>query len=349
MSKSPYSLNKFASQMCQNGIPYDKWQDAFEEKRLLKQLSNIFSVSLIVQVASSVLVSGAVVVFIMVLKYAAQLYFPAIYNSNKPVIENALTLYMYITYMFVAFAVMAFMLKKNPLKAINARRIEKPALIIPAVIISLLFYSLGIIATTLIELYMALLHLKTQVPAFTMPTQPIAMVLYIITICVCAPLIEEFIFRGLVLQSLRKFGDVFAIVMSALLFGLMHGNLLQSPFAFVTALAFGYFVIKLNTIWVSVISHCIINSSSVAIELVQKQFGEKYINTLSLLIFAGILIFSALSILILIKVNFFNKYKLNNPSILPFRMKFKAVISAPGFIVFASAVLTEIILTTRII
>jgi membrane protease YdiL (CAAX protease family) len=349
MNKSPFVVDKFASQMYQNGIPSEKWHDAFEEKLLIKKLSNIFGVSLIVQVVSSLIISGVILIFINILKHFAHLYFPDIYNNNKPLTENVLNLYMYIIYMFTAFAVMAFMLKKNPLKAINARRIEKPVLILPTIIVSMLFYTLGIFLTSLIQSYLSVIHLKTEVPDFAMPTQPAAIVFYILMICVFAPLLEEFIFRGLILQSLRKFGDVFAIVISAMLFGLMHGNLLQAPFAFIAALAFGYFVIKLNSIWVSVIAHCFINTSSVAMDLIQKAFGANTADTVSKIAFAAILILSALCMLILKQTGYFDKNKLADTSILPFGIKFRALILAPGFLVFAAAVLTEIIITTRII
>ena len=349
MSNSPKSLNKFAFQMYQNGIPSEKWQEAYDEKQQIKRLSNIFGASLSVQFVSSIIVSFALSLLVLVLKYFAHIYFPAIYNGNKPLLENAFTLYMYITYMFIAFAVMAYMLKKNPLKEINARRIKKPALILPAVIISLLFYAVGTIVSILIEQYMAVIHLKTVVSGFKMPTQTSAIVFYVLTICVFAPLLEEFIFRGLILQSLRKFGDVFAIVISALLFGLMHGNLMQAPFAFVTALAFGYFVIKFNSIWVSVIAHCVINSSSVALDFFQNKLGAANTSIIILMILGGILIFSALSALILIRTDFFKENKLKNPSIFTPNLKFKSLIFTPWFIVFVGIVLLEITLTTKII
>lgn len=51
-----------------------------------------------------------------------------------------------------------------------------------------------------------------------------------------APISEELIFRGFVLRSLRPYGKRFAILGSAFLFGLFHGNLLQTPYAFLVGL-----------------------------------------------------------------------------------------------------------------
>lgn len=55
-----------------------------------------------------------------------------------------------------------------------------------------------------------------------------------------APVAEEILFRGFVQRSLRPFGRRFAILGSAFLFGLFHGNLLQTPYAFLVGLVLGY-------------------------------------------------------------------------------------------------------------
>lgn len=68
-------------------------------------------------------------------------------------------------------------------------------------------------------------------------------------------LIEEFTFRGVILQPLRKYGDRFAIVMSAILFALMHGNMVQAPVALIAGIALGYFCIATGSIWTSIAIH----------------------------------------------------------------------------------------------
>lgn len=65
----------------------------------------------------------------------------------------------------------------------------------------------------------------------------VSMLLYAVLI---APLVEELIFRGAVLRWLEPWGRRFALVTSAVLFGLMHGNLVQLPVAIVFGLLFGY-------------------------------------------------------------------------------------------------------------
>ena len=64
-----------------------------------------------------------------------------------------------------------------------------------------------------------------------------------------APVSEELLFRGYVLRSLRPYGKRFAIVGSALLFGLFHGNLLQLLNAFLMGLIMGYLTVEYSVVW----------------------------------------------------------------------------------------------------
>ena len=66
---------------------------------------------------------------------------------------------------------------------------------------------------------------------------------------ILAPVAEEILFRGYVLRSLRPFGKRFAIFGSALLFGLFHGNLLQTPYAFLVGLILGYVTVEYSIGW----------------------------------------------------------------------------------------------------
>lgn len=77
-------------------------------------------------------------------------------------------------------------------------------------------------------------------------THSVPMYLYA---CLLGPVAEEILFRGLVLRSLQPYGKKFAIVISSLLFGLYHGNLMQAPFAFVVGLVMGYVAMEYHIGW----------------------------------------------------------------------------------------------------
>ena len=69
-----------------------------------------------------------------------------------------------------------------------------------------------------------------------------ANILYVISVACVPAFVEEFLFRGVLFGVLRKYGDGFAILISSLLFGLMHGNIIQIPFAFIGGLALAFLV-----------------------------------------------------------------------------------------------------------
>ncbi|MVX66044.1 CPBP family intramembrane metalloprotease [Clostridium chromiireducens] len=85
----------------------------------------------------------------------------------------------------------------------------------------------------------------------------------IIYSCILGPIIEEFIYRGAVLRSLQKYGKRFAIIVSALLFGLMHGNFFQIFMGVGIGIILGYLATEYS-IKLTIILH-IINNISVQV------------------------------------------------------------------------------------
>lgn len=89
-----------------------------------------------------------------------------------------------------------------------------------------------------------------------------SMVLYT---CMIGPFMEELLCRGFLLKRARVFGDWTAVVFTALIFGLMHGNITQFLYATVLGLIFGYLAVKTNGIRASVLIHMMINSYNMAL------------------------------------------------------------------------------------
>lgn len=76
--------------------------------------------------------------------------------------------------------------------------------------------------------------------------------------CFIAPVIEEFIYRGAILRYLENYGAKFAIMASSILFGFMHGNIVQIPATILIGIVFG-FVAKKYSIKISILLHMINN------------------------------------------------------------------------------------------
>lgn len=80
--------------------------------------------------------------------------------------------------------------------------------------------------------------------------------------------------RGTVMQPLRKYGDGFAIVVSSIVFAIIHGNLVQAPFALIAGLAIGYAVCLTNSLWTGVLIHFANNFYYSFIEFIIKDYPD---------------------------------------------------------------------------
>lgn len=118
---------------------------------------------------------------------------------------------------------------------------------------------------------------------------PLGAVVLIITLAVIPAVVEEFCIRGVVLQPLRRYGDKFAIIMSAAIFSILHGNMVQIPYTLVAGIYFGYLCVATGSIWPSIVLHFINNLFSAIEMIVYANYGEEA-STAAIFIMLGVLI-----------------------------------------------------------
>jgi membrane protease YdiL (CAAX protease family) len=89
-------------------------------------------------------------------------------------------------------------------------------------------------------------------------------VLAIIATVVLAPFGEELLCRGIIQHFAMKISRHFwvANVIQALMFGIMHMNLVQGTYAFFIGLALGWLRHRYKTLWVPIIIHFVVNFST---------------------------------------------------------------------------------------
>ncbi len=98
-------------------------------------------------------------------------------------------------------------------------------------------------------------------------------VLMFLLIGIIGPVMEELLFRGIILDGLLKRYDPWsAIMISALFFGLIHLNLIQFIFGFVFGLLLGWVYWKSRSLVPAIIIHALNNSLSF---LLGFRFGEE--------------------------------------------------------------------------
>ncbi len=92
-------------------------------------------------------------------------------------------------------------------------------------------------------------------------------VVYFIAVVICAPVFEELLFRGFLLTKLSRFGAWFAIITSAVAFGLYHQNHFQLFYATAFGVIAGFIAMRTRSVIPSLIAHMALNAYSFLSEL----------------------------------------------------------------------------------
>lgn len=90
-------------------------------------------------------------------------------------------------------------------------------------------------------------------------------VLMIIYFVFIAAITEELFIRGGVMKLLSTVSKPFAVIASAILFGLMHGNFNQIFNGFLLGLAIGYAAMKSRSLWVPIVCHMCANAAAMVL------------------------------------------------------------------------------------
>lgn len=145
---------------------------------------------------------------------------------------------------------------------------------IPPHAVSVLFFSaailflFGAISNGLLSLTEQL-GLELNHAERTLPTTPLRIFLYFISAVILPAFVEEMIFRGYILHLLMPHGKTFAIMVSAVLFGMMHLYLPQFLYAVMAGLLIGYFVAKSGSLWIGIFIHAMNNLFSFLCDMAQ--------------------------------------------------------------------------------
>ena len=84
---------------------------------------------------------------------------------------------------------------------------------------------------------------------------------WVFAVVILPPLVEETVFRGLILHYLKKGGARFwaANLIQAALFGIYHGNLVQGIYAFCIGVLLGYLAERYSSLIIPVMVHALFN------------------------------------------------------------------------------------------
>lgn len=156
--------------------------------------------------------------------------------------------------------------------------------------------------TTIITAYFASAGIVIPEADFTVdkPTfiAGFSMFMYMV---ILAPIIEEVVYRGFVMKLIAPYGKAAAIMLSAFIFGFMHGNLSQFVTAFATGIIFAAVAVETNSILPTVIMHMFNNALSF-IAICADDYGSEICTTIYAFLFAAVLLLGIMEVFIFRKI-----------------------------------------------
>ena len=110
---------------------------------------------------------------------------------------------------------------------------------------------------------------------------PVLAVITLISAVIVPAFLEEYLYRELFCRELTVYGHLFAIIGSALFFGLMHFSYYSFPYAFICGLVIGFVYLKTGSVKYTVALHLANNLLSYILSIVGSLTdGETYFRVL---------------------------------------------------------------------
>ena len=194
--------------------------------------------------------------------YIVQLLIGLVVRALKPGwLENAdITLLLSAVSMYlVAFPLLMLLMKKKiPAETVPRRRLSPGKYMLAAIICMGMAYAsnfAGNIITTIIG-FATGNPVENQIATVLMSVSPWAVFFYTV---LCAPIMEEFVFRKLIVDRAVRYGEGIAVLTSGLMFGLFHGNLNQFIYAFVIGVMLAYLYVKTGNLKITISLHMLFN------------------------------------------------------------------------------------------
>ena len=194
--------------------------------------------------------------------YLLQMIIGAILRTVKPEWLGNMdlnVLFGMIPMYLVAFPLLAVLLKKIvPGERIERHKMTVGQYILSAIICTGIAYAAnfaGTLMTTVIGFFTGN-TVKNEISMMVTSMSPWSVLFYTV---LCAPVMEEFVFRKLIVDRAVRYGQGVAVVISGLMFGLFHGNLNQFVYAATIGAFLAYLYVRTGNLKITISLHMLFN------------------------------------------------------------------------------------------
>lgn len=298
---SQYYYNPFGN----SGISEENQRAFLKKQQEQKEKKEIRTISLFMGAAIIfyLVVQSFVLALLMATGYYSKFESDVIFQSGFTIIGVSFLA------VFVPFAVMALINRKRYAHPIIPNKPIKFGKCFMWIAFGMLCCICANISVSyLITMLESLFDVKFTQGEMLEPNSPLSCVMITISTAIIPAICEEFAMRCCSLQLLRKYGSGFAVFAVSIVFGLLHGNVIQFLFAFIVGLVLGFVTVKTNSIVPAVCIHALSNGISVVNSVVNYAAGEKAANTSVVILYLFWFVAGAVcGLILLVKGDFRNK------------------------------------------
>ena len=173
-------------------------------------------------------------------------------NTTITLILSVLPLYL------IGMPVLIAMVKQMPGEALVKKSMKPGQFILALIMCFALMYCGNLVGTLITTIVGALKGSAVDNALMTYATESNMIVTFIYMV-ICAPILEEYIFRKLIVDRTVKYGQGVAIALSGLMFGLFHGNLNQFAYAMLLGMFLAFLYVKTGNLKITIGLHMCIN------------------------------------------------------------------------------------------
>ncbi len=167
-------------------------------------------------------------------------------------------------------------------------------------------------------------------PFLNLPTGTLGIMLNYLWMVLVAPVFEEVLFRGGLLGTLKKHGNWFAVIVSALLFGLAHVNIAQMLYATALGFMLGMMYVRAGSVVPCIVAHICINFLGITIATF---YGAQNMGVLAVLGLLVAAVITGIVLFIIALAKHRDKLRLGaSSSSLTGRQRFETLLRSPLFV-----------------
>lgn len=199
--------------------------------------------------------------FVMLIPYAFHYYLE---ETNSPILRDPFLYYgIYFIDIVIGTIIPFFIMRKFSKVKLKKLTRKINATFVDLFVQTIVFFVICIALTYVSNMIFNYFGLEGKLIAgigFSYEEAKLDNFLYVFMLIVVSPIIEEYAFRGVLLNSLSKYGKRFALYATAIIFALAHNNFTEMIPAFAMGIMLGKTSLRYKSIQATIVIHILFNA-----------------------------------------------------------------------------------------